>query len=74
MLGKNYSRVGLWLIPVVALAIAGCSKQSASTPSAAGNSNSPATPSRQCADRSGDGGLGIGHNPLQRQGSHSDCD
>jgi plastocyanin len=44
MLGKNYSRVGLWLIPVVALAIAGCSKQSASTSSAAGNSNSPATP------------------------------
>ena len=44
MLGKNYSRVGLWLIPVVALAIAGCSKQSASTSSAAGNTSTPAMP------------------------------
>ena len=44
MLGKHYTRVGLWAIPVVALALAGCSKHAGPKPSAAGNTSSPATP------------------------------
>ena len=44
MLGKHYARVGLWAIPLVALALAGCNKQSRPSPSAAENSGSPATP------------------------------
>ncbi|MGA9957448.1 MAG: carboxypeptidase regulatory-like domain-containing protein [Acidobacteriaceae bacterium] len=44
MLGKKYARVGLWTIPLVALALAGCSKHTAANPSAAGNTSSPATP------------------------------
>jgi plastocyanin len=43
MLGKNYARVGLWTIPLVALALAGCNKQSRPSPSPAGNTTSPAT-------------------------------
>ncbi|MGB8478969.1 MAG: carboxypeptidase regulatory-like domain-containing protein [Acidobacteriaceae bacterium] len=37
-------RVGLWVIPLVALAIAGCNKHTGSNPAAAGNTSSPATP------------------------------
>ena len=44
MLGKHYTRVGLWAVPLVALALAGCSKHAGPNPSAAGNTSSPATP------------------------------
>jgi plastocyanin len=44
MLGKHYTRVGLWAIPLVALAITGCSKHTGPNPTAAGNTSSPATP------------------------------
>ena len=44
MLGKKYARVGLWTIPLVALALAACNKHTAANPSAAGNTSSPATP------------------------------
>ncbi len=44
MLGKNYARVGLWLIPLAALALAGCSKRSAANPSTDGNTASTASP------------------------------
>ncbi len=43
MLGKHHARVGLWAIPLVALALAGCNKQSRPGPTAAENSGSPAT-------------------------------
>ncbi len=43
MLGKHYARGGLWAIPLVALALAGCNKQTAPSLTAAGNTNSPAT-------------------------------
>jgi plastocyanin len=45
MLGKRYARVGLWAIPLVALALAGCSKHTAANSTGTGNSSSPATPS-----------------------------
>ncbi|MES2223294.1 MAG: carboxypeptidase regulatory-like domain-containing protein [Acidobacteriota bacterium] len=44
MMGKNYARVGLWLIPIVGLALAGCSKHSAANPSVGGNNGSTASP------------------------------
>ncbi len=44
MLGKNYARVGLWAIPLVALALAGCNQHSRANPSATGNAASSATP------------------------------
>lgn len=44
MLGKNYFRVGLWIMALVALAPAGCKKPAARNPSAAGNTNSTTAP------------------------------
>jgi plastocyanin len=44
MQGKNFARVGLWAIPLVALVLAGCNKHSATNPSASGNSTTSATP------------------------------
>jgi plastocyanin len=38
MPGKNFARVGLWAIPLVALAMAGCNKHATTNPSTAGNS------------------------------------
>jgi len=42
MMGKHYRRVGLWIIPLVALVLAGCSKSTGPSPSTAGNTSSPA--------------------------------
>lgn len=44
MLGKNYTRIGLWTIPLIALVLAGCSKHTAANPTGTGNFSSPATP------------------------------
>lgn len=44
MLGKNYTRVGLCAIPLLALLIAGCNRHAAESPSAAENASSSATP------------------------------
>jgi plastocyanin len=42
MLGKNYPRVGLCAIPLLALSIAGCNRHSGTSSSAAENTSSPA--------------------------------
>lgn len=41
---KSYARVGLWAIPLMALAMAGCNKHTGTNLSTAGNTSSPATP------------------------------
>jgi plastocyanin len=45
MLGKKCARVGLWAVPLVALAIAGCNRHTGANTSAAGNTGSPAATS-----------------------------
>ena len=44
MLGKNYARVVLCAVSLVALVLAGCGKHAGPNPSATGNTSSPATP------------------------------
>jgi plastocyanin len=44
MPGKNFARIGLWVIPLVALAIAGCNKHPATNPSSDGSPITSATP------------------------------
>jgi plastocyanin len=43
-MGKHRGRVGIWAVPLIALALAGCSKHAGPNPSAAGNAISPAAP------------------------------
>lgn len=44
MRSKNFARVGLWILPLLALALAGCNQHSKPNPSAAGNTTPSATP------------------------------
>ena len=74
MLRKNYARVGLWHLPLVALALAGCSKHSAANPSAGWKYQHARDAGGQCADRSGDRGLGVRYHPLQWQSACQNCD
>ena len=74
MLGKKYSRAGLgpfrwsrWRLPVAI-------RHTGTNPSAAGNTSTPGDAGGQCADRSGDRGLGVRYHPLQWQSACQNCD
>lgn len=44
MLGKNYTRIGMWAVPFVAFLLAGCNQRNAPRSSVSGNTSSAATP------------------------------